>query len=25
VRRAFSDPQVPHESTGIPGRGRAEV
>lgn len=25
VRRAFSDPQVPHESTGIPGRGTAEV
>lgn len=25
VRRAFSDPQVPHESTGIHGRGTAEV
>jgi ferredoxin len=25
VRRAFSDPQVPHESTGILGRGTAEV
>jgi len=25
VRRAFSDPQVPHESTGITGRGTAEV
>ncbi len=25
VRRAFSDPQVPHESTGIQGRGTAEV
>jgi hypothetical protein len=25
VRRAFSDPQVPHESTGIRGRGTAEV
>lgn len=25
VRRAFSDPLVPHESTGIAGRGTAEV
>jgi hypothetical protein len=25
LRRAFSDPQVPHESTGINGRGTAEV
>jgi ferredoxin len=25
VRRGFSDPQVPHESTGIHGRGTAEV
>ncbi len=25
IRRAFSDPQVPHESTGIHGRGTAEV
>lgn len=25
VRRAFSDPQVPHESTGMGGRGTAEV
>ncbi len=25
LRRAFSDPQVPHESTGIHGRGTAEV
>jgi len=25
VRRAFSDPQVPHESTNIGGRGTAEV
>ena len=25
MRRAFSDPQVPHESTGIHGRGTAEV
>jgi ferredoxin len=25
VRRAFSDPQLPHESTGIHGRGTAEV
>lgn len=25
VRRAFSDPQVPHEATGIHGRGTAEV
>jgi hypothetical protein len=25
VRRVFSDPQVPHESTGIHGRGTAEV
>jgi ferredoxin len=25
VQRAFSDPQVPHESTGIHGRGTAEV
>jgi hypothetical protein len=25
VRRAFSDPQVPHESTGNHGRGTAEV
>ena len=25
VRRAFSDPQVAHESTGIHGRGTAEV
>src|SRR5512133_963213 len=25
VRRAVSDPQVPHESTGIHGRGTAEV
>jgi len=25
VRRAFSDPLVPHESTGIHGRGTAEV
>lgn len=25
VRRAFSDPQVSHESTGIAGRGTAEV
>jgi len=25
VRRAFSDPQVPHESTGIGGRGTDEV
>lgn len=25
VRRAFSDPVVPHESTGIHGRGTAEV
>jgi ferredoxin len=25
VRRAFSDPRVPHESTGIHGRGTAEV
>ncbi|MFB3819752.1 MAG: 4Fe-4S binding protein [Candidatus Methylomirabilales bacterium] len=25
VRRAFSDPLVPHESTGIPGRGTEEV
>ncbi|MFQ5683239.1 MAG: DUF362 domain-containing protein [Candidatus Binatia bacterium] len=25
VRRAFSDPQVPHETTGIHGRGTAEV
>ncbi len=25
IRRAFSDPQVPHESTGMGGRGTAEV
>ena len=25
VRRAFSDPRVPHESTGVAGRGAAEV
>ena len=25
VRRAFSDPSVPHESTGIEGRGTEEV
>ena len=25
VRRAFSDPQVPHESTGVTGRGTEEV
>ncbi|HUL00118.1 MAG TPA: 4Fe-4S binding protein [Nitrospirota bacterium] len=25
VRRAFSDPLVPHESTGVPGRGTEEV
>src|SRR4051794_22155418 len=25
VRRAFSDPRVPHESTGIQGRGTEEV
>jgi ferredoxin len=25
VRRAFSDPRVPHESTGIAGRGTEEV
>ena len=25
MRRAFSDPRVPHESTGIHGRGTAEV
>jgi ferredoxin len=25
VRRAFSDPRVPHESTGIEGRGTEEV
>ena len=25
VRRAFSDPRVPHESTGIDGRGTEEV
>ena len=25
VRRAFSDPQVPHESTGMHGRGTEEV
>ncbi len=25
VRRAFSDPRVPHESTGITGRGTEEV
>ncbi|MFC1532087.1 DUF362 domain-containing protein [Thermodesulfobacteriota bacterium] len=25
LRRAFSDPQVPHESTGMLGRGTAEV
>ena len=25
VRRAFSDPLVPHESTGIHGRGTEEV
>jgi hypothetical protein len=25
VRRAFSDPRVPHESTGISGRGTEEV
>src|SRR5262245_42312693 len=25
VRRAFSDPRVPHESTGIVGRGTEEV
>ncbi len=25
IRRAFSDPQVPHESTGIHGRGTEEV
>lgn len=25
VRRAFSDPLVPHESTGVGGRGTAEV
>ena len=25
VRRAFSDPQVPHESTGVHGRGTEEV
>jgi len=25
VRRAFSDPRVPHESTGVPGRGTEEV
>src|SRR6266481_2967798 len=25
VRRAFSDPRVPHESTGVQGRGTAEV
>jgi hypothetical protein len=25
VRRAFSDPQVPHESTGVGGRGTQEV
>ena len=25
VRRAFSDPRVPHESTGVDGRGTEEV
>ncbi len=25
VRRAFSDPRVPHESTGVHGRGTEEV
>lgn len=25
IRRAFSDPQVPHESTNLAGRGTAEV
>src|SRR5262249_47492678 len=25
VRRAFSDPRVPHESTGVVGRGTEEV
>ena len=25
IRRAFSDPRVPHESTGIEGRGTEEV
>ena len=25
IRRAFSDPQVPHESTGVGGRGTQEV
>ena len=25
MRRAFSDPQIPHESTGLQGRGTAEV
>ena len=25
VRRAFSDPRVPHESTGVEGRGTEEV
>jgi len=25
LRRAFSDPQVPHESTGVGGRGTQEV
>jgi ferredoxin len=25
VRRAFSDPRVPHESTGVPGRGTEEI
>jgi ferredoxin len=25
LRRAFSDPEVPHEATGITGRGTAEV
>jgi hypothetical protein len=25
VRRAFSDPRVPHESTGVQGRGTEEV
>ena len=25
VRRAFSDPRVPHESTGVSGRGTEEV
>ena len=25
LRRSFSDPQIPHESTGLQGRGTAEV